>query len=327
MGRLKSSRFLTNNSGSSRAESIKEELTVTILSDEEESDHNKSPRENKASVESISEGASVINEDSVASDTRMGRRQSCGGNDNSMRRRRAAQGHSSQRRIGTGQESPAEAPEAPPTPSATRIRQRRRGSTGGTLPLMGASGESQTSGFIEELKRRSKLPSLQGDIKSGHSRETESSGHRRSRHERSGHSRLSADEGWMQDIVKPLNESSPDISTGTAATSCSSTIDSSRIDRLINLEEEENEEEEAPKEPATPGRRLARLSSVTQLFRKGGGGEGSGTRAPPETSQGTKLMSRFMKNESGGKQSTSNEEVSSGKVAGFSKKNRRASVG
>ena len=191
---------------------------------------------------------------------------------------------------------------------------------------MGTSGESQTSAFLEELQRRSKLVNQPGDGRSGQSGEIETSSHRRSRHERSAHSRLSADEGWMQDIVKPLNESSPDFSTSTAATSCSSTIDSSRIDRLINPEEE-NKEEDVPLDSVAPRRRMARLSSVTQLFRKGGNGEGNDTEAAQETHShsGPKLMSRFMKNDHGGKQLATHEEESKSKVP--SRKNRRSSVG
>jgi len=329
MGRLKSSRILTSNVQSSRTESIKEELMVTILSDEEESDHPSSPRKDRTSGENVGDENVTIAEDSTASGPRVGL-QSGGGNDNSMRRRRAAQGHSTHRRPVNNQEASTDLPEVPPTPSA-RVRQRRRGSTGGAVPMMGTPGESQTSAFLEELQRRAKLANQSGGGKSGHNRETEASGHRRSRQERSGHSRPSADEGWMQDIVKPFNEANPDISTGTGTgtTPCSSTIDSSRIDRLINLDQEEYTNEEVPLDPVTPRRRMARLSSVTQLFRKGGNGEGKDTEATQEAAQTPvpKLMSRFMKNDTLGKQPATNDESKNKVVPGLVKKNRRASVG
>ena len=326
MGWVKNSRIFSSNTNSNRAESIKEELTITILNDDE-SGHLDSPHKVKTSGENSNDEKNAITDDGTTSESRLGRHNS-GANENNMRRRRAAQGQAIQRRSTNDQEASTNLPEVPPTPAA-RVRQRRRGSTGGAVPMIGCPGESQTSAFLEDLRRRAKLGNQSGDGKSAYNQESETSGHRRSLHERSGHSRLASNEGRMHDIVKPINESSPDLSTSTAATTCSSTIDSSRIDRLINLEEE-NTKEEVPLDPVTPRRRMARLtvSSVTHLFRKGGNGDGRVTQAAQEVIPSTpKLMSRFMNNDTGGKEYVTNDENKSKVVPGLSRKNRRASVG
>ena len=183
-------------------------------------------------------------------------------------------------------------PEAGPHTPA-RVRQRRRCSTGvmcstGDIPAPEVAGAQQRRPGTRSNGLTTMISSRRLGLDD------------RPRNEHSSHHvRLTPDEAWMHDLVKPLGESSPDFSSGTTATACSSTIDSSRIDRLINEDENKNKEEEVVLETATPRRRLARLSSVTQLFRKGGNGDGNepAQEGAPDSSSGPKLMARFMKGE------------------------------